>query len=177
MKIVSLLPKDSMDLEQRTAVFKYRNESDTNWKVVNVTLSPILASRIANGSKYANTSLNSGVNYFNHEFVSYIDSKNYADNPFKLVVFDQGPTSDIPTHAHLECVDEKSEAVLDPFTKKILTYKNSYWKASQYLRMVVNTNVKKFADIDLKNIIDPDVRLEPISGNMFGQWKVKNKHM
>jgi len=167
MKIVHLLPLSSICEDSRTAVFKYRNENDTQWTVIDVTLSPLLLSRIKDPSKSVKHKLNAGVPYYDHQFVSEHKSKNYADSPFRLVQFMPDKGSDIPPHAHLECVDESGKTIVDAFTNKVMGYENLWRKSYDFARLEVRKNTKMLADMTA-NWVQPNVRYE----NTVGAWRI-----
>ncbi len=76
----------SVDSETKTGVFFYRTEKSTQWVVLNVSISPLLAHRINNPNS-PKERLPANRPYVNTMFTSEFDSEDYTDSPFNLVCF------------------------------------------------------------------------------------------
>ena len=119
VKTVYLL--ESVDTEKRVGLLKIKPSIPKNakWTSIPVSISGLLAYRIAH-EKY--DGLNRGDMYVGTKFESTINSKEFAENPFKLTKFIPVKRSDIPENYKLELVTERfspTKEVIDALGNKM----------------------------------------------------------
>lgn len=139
----------------------YRSSTDTEWVHVSVSLSPLLASRIANRSTDRYDQLPLNISYVDHEFISDIKSPEYEDSPYRIVQYEPSKDSNIPMNIALECVDElPGIAIRDIITKKVIAYDNKYLEAKYWMRVQV---IKLLNNVGLdRKFVDPDIKMIPV---------------
>lgn len=148
MKTIYLL--ESANPEKREAIFKFKKDAPgARWKTINVSISPLLANRIANNS---NRGLIAGDTLVGTEFKSELTSAKYEECPLKLVRFVPTNGSDVPVNYRVELVFEmrsiKSE-ISDIFQRKVDIWKSRRFRPSQYRRYVSVEVSKKLAECGL----------------------------
>lgn len=134
-------------------MFKYRTNTSAQWTQVNVSLSPILASRISQRKTWDKLPVN--VPYAKHEFTSTLTSPEYSDSPFRLVFFKKTQHTDVDDNYHLEAVDEWGAEVYDETLGEVIGYKNGWRKAKDYIRHEVRKINKMLADMQEGTVIVP----------------------
>lgn len=146
-----------VDLANRTGVFRYRTNVSTHWIQYNVSLSPILASRIADRKSWDKLPVN--VPYLKHEFQTTVNSPLYEDSPFRLVKFVPDGKTDAPLNYHLEAVDEWGSEIYDDDLEEVIGYKSGWRKAKDFIRREVRKINKMLSDMEEGTIIvQPDIK-------------------
>ncbi len=146
----------SVNLAKGIGVFKWRTTNSTHWAQANVSLSSILMSRIETRYEWDRLPLN--VPYKKHEFISACNSPEYADSPFRLVLFKKGKQTDVKFDSYyLECVDEWGKAIEDEALGEVIGYESGWRKARNFIRYEVRKIQKLVKDME-----ETTVRVEPM---------------
>lgn len=131
---------------------------NSGWTTIKVLMSPLLLSIVR---KNDCSDLNHGDTFIGTPFKSTVNSKDIADNPFKLVQFCPTAMSDIPISYRLEYVTEmRSEHhfLTDAFDRKVDAWKSRRLKPFQYLRYRLVYNTKRLSEVAEGFIhIDPEM--------------------
>jgi len=135
MKTIFLL--ESVDLENKAGILLTKPELPKNgkWTKYHVSLSNLLVdiiSRQQQGLKPKGKRLMLGDTYVGTKFISNNTSRNYEENPFKLVEYVPGEGSDIPHNFKLRTVHENGsrfKIVTDLYNNKEKQWKWAYFKS------------------------------------------------
>ena len=160
MKVIHHHYLASIDLSKRTGVFMYRTPKCTEWIKIDVSISPLLASRIKDRgtNKYERLPIN--IPYVGYEFITELTSPKYEDSPFKLIQYKPVGNSNIPMNFQLDVVDRESKSIKDIITGKTISYKNWTVDAKDFMRCQPR-KVKAFVQ-DLSPYVLPNIVRIPI---------------
>lgn len=159
--LVSVVIKKSPEgKEYGVGTLKMRPDFPINsgWTTIKVLLSPLLLGIIRKNNV---RDLNHGDTFIGTPFKSEVNSKDIAENPFKLVHFCPNGMSDIPISYRLEYVNEMpglSYSVVDAFNRKTEAWKNRRLTPFQYLRYRIVYNTKRLAECSENFIyVNPEI--------------------
>lgn len=151
----------SYDLDNYTGKFRFRSiaPTKTKWNTVNLKLSGLLRSWIANGRLNENLPIGYDVKSL---FESDLEGGEFAENPFKLIVRHPTGKSDIPLNYKLELVNQINAKEEDTFTfedvfgdkYKRYKYVQMIFKSSKFLRKTDVFTEAMLKDIDYQ-IVEP----------------------
>lgn len=147
----------SFDSETNTAVFFYRTDKSTEWVVLHVSVSPLLAYRILNMDS-PKERLPVSKPYEGTVFSSEFNSPEYTDSPFNLVCFKPAQGSDVPMNYRLEAVDENYDPIFCQLTKKILGYAKGMKAKARWFRHEIRVVKQKELTFE---VVLPDMHLVP----------------
>lgn len=136
------LEESSLDLDNFKGVLLVKPEEPKNgqWKRINVSISPYLASIMKKQNNHRRMMI--GDTWFS-KFLSTANSKQFHENPYKLVKYVPGEGSDIPVNYRLELVNEKrgvQREFEDLFENKFTEWQNRKVKVSKWRRYIERTS-------------------------------------
>lgn len=150
----------SVNAEERTGVFRMRNEEPKRgkWIKINVSISGLLAHKILHSDT---RDLYHGDSFVKTQFTSTIDSREVAENPFQLTKFIPSSKSDMPMNYQLKYVTEKygkTQEIKDAMGNrmtKIRFRKQNVYNLKRYVEVVVDTMMKDVVDKVGVTIVEP----------------------
>ena len=146
---------ESVDLKKEIGVLKFKPSEPKNakWTKVDVSLSYELKKWLKNEW---NRGLKAGDSLVGTNFTSTVNSREFSENPFRLVKFIPVKNSDIPTNYKLEMVFEKMsllDEVSDALNRKYGVWKKQSYRPNQYMR---------YMEVEVDKLLKDCVKLKTI---------------